>query len=208
MGNYRTILIDIFQFFAHRYLITERTLGVGNFGSIFLAVEKETGKQLACKVCNLDSPPRNSPGYTRRVLHETDILGKMRHVSVSGPWSESYSNTDKRHLLDFVYAFRSRHTQFLFTELATGGDLYSMACFYERKIPFHEVKFVVRQLVSALRYLHKFNVVHRDLKPENIFFATGPYINNRVVLGDFGFAKGATWGRMASAVGTQGYMAP
>lgn len=161
-----------------------------------------------CKVCNLDSPPRNSPDYARRILYETDILGKLRHVSVTGSIFDIRANLPKRHLLDFVYAFRSRHTQFLFTELATGGDLYAMACFYDRQIPFNEVKFVVRQLVSATRYLHKLGVVHRDLKPENIFFATGPYISNRVILGDFGFAKGATWSRMASTVGTQGYMAP
>ena len=171
-------------------------------------MEKKTGKQLVCKVCNLDKPPRNSPDYARRILYETDILGKLRHVSGPSTRFDVSANSHKRHLLDFVYAFRSRHTQFLFTELATGGDLYAMACFYNRQIPFNEVKFVVRQLVSAVRYLHKLGVVHRDLKPENIFFATGPYISNRVILGDFGFAKGSTWSRMASTVGTQGYMAP
>ena len=66
----------------------------------------------------------------------------------------------------------------------------------------------IYQILCGLKYIHSANVLHRDLKPENIFFATGPYISNRVILGDFGFAKGATWSRMASTVGTQGYMAP
>ncbi|RYP09418.1 hypothetical protein DL764_001297 [Monosporascus ibericus] len=108
----------------------------------------------------------------------------------------------------FEYAYRSSHTLFTFTELATRGDLFSMVCFYEKELPLRDIKFIVQQVLKAVRYLHKNKIAHRDVKPENIFFEIGPYAQGRVILGDLGFAKGITWGRMASKVGTKGYVAP
>ncbi|VDM45580.1 unnamed protein product [Toxocara canis] len=47
---------------------------------------------------------------------------------------------------------------------------------------------IMRQLVSAVSYLHSKSVVHRDLKPENILFeSTDPQAKLRLV--DFGFAR-------------------
>ncbi|RYP50510.1 hypothetical protein DL768_004015 [Monosporascus sp. mg162] len=141
--------------FSDRYLITERTLGFGAYGSIYLALEKATSRQLVCKVHDLDG---KTPDDLRRILHETDLLGKLGHPN----------------LLGFEYAYRSSHTLFTFTELATRGDLFSMVCFYEKELPLRDIKFIVQQVVKAVRYLHKNKIAHRDVKPENIFFEIGP----------------------------------
>ena len=50
---------------------------------------------------------------------------------------------------------------------------------------------ILRQLFSALRYLHDTkNIIHRDLKPENILVSDYDFAKNRVyiMLTDFGFA--------------------
>lgn len=113
----------------------------------------------------------------------------------------------KPNLPTFEYAFRSKHTLYTFTELATGGDLFSMrlvrGVFTEK-----DCKFVIQQVVNALRYLHKGGIAHRDLKPDNILFAAGPEVMSRVILSDLGLAKSTASGRMASRVGTLDYMAP
>lgn len=179
--------------FNHRYTITERTLGSGAFALVYLAIDVNTGSQLACKIHDLDRLQRfsSSKDLIRRIMHETDILGKLRHPN----------------LPTFEYAFRSKHTLYTFTELATGGDLFSMrlvrGVFAEK-----DCKFIIQQVVNAIRYLHEGGIAHRDLKPENILFAAGPGVTGRVILSDLGFAKSTASGRMASRVGTSQYMAP
>lgn len=49
-----------------------------------------------------------------------------------------------------------------------------------------QVKKIMYQLVSALKYCHAHNVVHRDIKPENLLLAK----NGILKLCDFGFARG------------------
>lgn len=67
------------------------------------------------------------------------------------------------------------------------GDLLEyikyFGCFPEGK-----AKHYFMQIVEAVNYLHDIDIAHRDLKCENIFLLA----NNRVKLGDFGFARTCT----------------
>ncbi|KAI8964141.1 kinase-like protein [Daldinia sp. FL1419] len=179
--------------FCRRYKITNRILGRGAFAKVHLALNARTGNQVACKIHDLDYLRRLQPSHdlVRRPKDEVNILKKLRHPNL--PVLE--------------YAFLSTHTLYAFIELATGGDLYSMrlarGIFGER-----DCKFVIRQVINAIRYLHQEGIAHRDLKPENILFATGPDLAGRVIVSDFGYAKSTASGRMASRVGTDQYMAP
>lgn len=44
----------------------------------------------------------------------------------------------------------------------------------------------MRQLFSAIRYLHEHGIIHRDLKPENLMLVSGE-LDIRVI--DFGLSK-------------------
>lgn len=117
------------------------------------------------------------------------------------------SQLDHPNIMAFKQTFRSQTTLFMFAELATGGDLYSLLvtreCFSELK-----AKWIVRQIVLAVDYMHKKGIAHRDLKLENILCATYPSWSDRIVICDFGHAATRNQGRLKSHVGTVRHQAP
>lgn len=70
-------------------------------------------------------------------------------------------------------------------EYCEGPDL-SYYLKKHKKLPEKEAKLIIRQVMSAIRYLHELpdKVIHYDLKPQNILFHKG-----RVKITDFGLCK-------------------
>ncbi|KAK3950775.1 serine/threonine protein kinase [Pseudoneurospora amorphoporcata] len=173
-----------------RYLVTDRTLGDGAHAAVYLATDVLTGQQLACKVHNLDRRPR-SHQILRRIRQEAMLLSYLDHPNI----------------LSIKAAFESAHSVYIFTELATGGDLFSLLS-RERTLPELEIRWIIRQILNAVDYIHKKGVAHRDIKPENILCAIAPNVSYRLVLSDFGDSAVTNRGRLKSEVGTTFYRAP
>ncbi|KAH8588385.1 kinase-like domain-containing protein [Bisporella sp. PMI_857] len=204
---------DDLKYFQDRYQVSERTLGEGQYGGVFLATELDTRKQLACKIIDLERAMKNLGDrsvitsarerwesriqYTseqkRRVLREIKILAKLSHPNV----------------INLKKAFCSSHALYLFFDLSTGGDLYSYMQAHGGYLDEYNARFIIYQVTTAVQYLHSNGVTHRDIKPENILVSQ-TFFGGRVVLTDFGFAicMGAGAGRMMSKLGTEGYAAP
>lgn len=49
-----------------------------------------------------------------------------------------------------------------------------------------QVKNYIYQLLKAIEYCHRNNVIHRDIKPENLLIKTK---SNELKICDFGFAR-------------------
>ncbi|KAI6751057.1 hypothetical protein HG530_013971 [Fusarium avenaceum] len=181
------------KLFASKYSVTDRCLGQGAEAAVCLANDVQTGKQLVCKLINLDKiQGRNAQEDIRRKFQEADILRQLRHPNI----------------LPYVDAISSPHSLYTFTELASGGDLMS---FLHRHGTVRELdsRIIIRQVVRGLCYLHEKEIVHRDLKPENILLAYSPKIAyHRVMLSDFGNSAVPRRSRMLTNAGTTGYQAP
>ncbi|CAI5440239.1 unnamed protein product [Caenorhabditis angaria] len=76
---------------------------------------------------------------------------------------------------------------YLVMELLSGAELLDRIRQLTRFTEM-EAADIMRQLVSAVQYLHDKKIVHRDLKPENILFENSDS-NARLRLVDFGFAR-------------------
>jgi serine/threonine protein kinase len=130
--------------------VSERTLGEGQYGGVFLATELDTRKQLACKIIDLERAMKNLGDrsvitsarerwesriqYTseqkRRVLREIKILAKLSHVS----------HKIMLYILLFTHHLaqcdQSQESFLLFTCFVS-GDLHVSFCFLIfSKVPF------------------------------------------------------------------------
>lgn len=87
-------------------------------------------------------------------------------------------------VVKLIEVHQDRAHTYLVMELLSGGELL------RRPRPFSEQQAsrIMRQLASAVRFMHSRGVVHRDLKPENIVFAHEGE-DSPVKIVDFGFAR-------------------
>ncbi|EKD14883.1 serine/threonine protein kinase [Drepanopeziza brunnea f. sp. 'multigermtubi' MB_m1] len=192
-----------------QYSVSKRILGSGQYGSVFLANEVATSKQVACKIVDFEKAiehrgdPSSSPFFVIGGLQASS--GKdaiMREVKILAALSHP-------HIVNLRKVFYSQNTLYTFTDLAPGGDLFSYIEKCRDSITDCEGRIIARQIVMALEFMHSNGVAHRDIKPENVLIMQTDF-GGRVVLTDFGFATYTREraGRMLSKVGTDGYLAP
>uniref|UniRef100_H2ZGT8 non-specific serine/threonine protein kinase n=1 Tax=Ciona savignyi TaxID=51511 RepID=H2ZGT8_CIOSA len=105
--------------------------------------------------------------------------------------------------------FKNRRCLVIVMERMQGGELFNVI--QERaESPFteREAAGVMRDIGSAVKYLHDITIAHRDVKPENLLYsAIGP---DRILkLTDFGFAKPTTsYNSLNTPCYTPYYVAP
>jgi serine/threonine protein kinase len=88
-------------------------------------------------------------------------------------------------------------------EYVSGGELFSRLR-REGRFANDVALFYACEILLALQFLHKRNIVYRDLKPENLLIDHEGHIK----LADFGFAKYLEDDRTFTLCGTPEYLAP
>jgi 5'-AMP-activated protein kinase catalytic alpha subunit len=121
-------------------------------------------------------------------MKEVKILKKMRHKNIV-------------QLLDTFET--SKHIIFVM-ELCSGGDLLNYVR-KRRKLTEDYAKAIFKQILDALHYCHKLNILHRDIKLDNIILDAEGVIK----VGDFGVSKIVDNNQtMYDQCGTPAYIAP
>jgi serine/threonine protein kinase len=179
-----------------KYHVDPHVLGVGHHGSVRQCVDRSTGQRLAVKSVRKSEPSVNPKGLAREIA----LLDEMKHDSI----------------IQLVDVYEDAEYVHLVTKLCEGGELFDRivekssdakhGCFSE-----HQAAKILHQLLNALSYMHKHNVVHRDIKPENILFETKDE-DSPIKIIDFGLARKHHADRgespMKTIVGTPYYIAP
>ena len=104
----------------------------------------------------------------RKIENEISLLRVMRHKSVVKLY-ETFE-TDKHYL--FVM------------ELCAGGDLLSYVR-KRRKLNETLAKYLFKQIIEGIGYIHSKSILHRDIKLENILLDDKGHIK----IADFGVGK-------------------
>ena len=123
-------------------------LGKGSFGSVFKVKHKITGEIRAMKIIRNTSVVDRAGVNNPKFLKEIHVLKELDHPNIIKIFE--YYVDNKNH--------------YIITELLTGGDtIIKCHKFNEKKAAF-----IIKQILSALNYLHSKGIMHRDIKPENI----------------------------------------
>ena len=178
------------------------TIGKGNFGEVFLT--RKNGDQELYATKKMDRKVCERPPLWNRFINEIQILKMVNHPNI----------------VKFKDLKRTQNNYYLITEYVNGGSLLSNLKKYmsiHRK-PFPEdiVQYLMKQIVSALNYLHLNRIIHRDLKLDNILVKFNSDYdkqalnlkNCQVKLIDFGFATILNKALTFTALGTPHNMEP
>jgi serine/threonine protein kinase len=159
----------------------------GGMGSVYRAIDRSTGRQVALKLLH-----DTSDDYAR-FRHEARILASLAHP----------------HVVPFVaYGTRAEGQPYIAMEWIEGESLTERLT--REALTMAETIALARGVTSALVTAHAQGIVHRDLKPSNLMLPNGDVGAVKIV--DFGTARLAefhtTITRSGAILGTPGYMAP
>ncbi len=98
--------------------------------------------------------------------------------------------------------FIEDHRGYLTLEYIEGKDLRSLI--EENRLSEAEIIHILREVLSALSYLHEQGILHRDLSPENLLRTT----DGQIKLIDFDVARKSDAGVTATIVGKHAYISP
>jgi len=111
-----------------------------------------------------------------------------------------------KNVIKFFERLESPNHYLFFMEVCQGGDLLKYIR-RRRRIIENTAKYLFKQIILAIGYIHSKNVIHRDIKLENIL------IDNEgiVKVADFGISKETKIEndhKLKDRAGTLAYMAP
>ncbi|XP_037550732.1 serine/threonine-protein kinase D1 [Nematolebias whitei] len=170
-------------------IFPDEVLGSGQFGIVYGGKHRKSGRDVAIKIIDKLRFPTKQESQLR---NEVAILQSLHHPGV----------------VNLECMFETPERVFVVMEKLHGDMLEMILSSEKGRLPERITKFLVTQILVALRHLHFKNIVHCDLKPENVLLASADSFP-QVKLCDFGFARiiGEKSFRR-SVVGTPAYLAP
>lgn len=168
-----------------------RQLHASHRSHVFLAVDKESGKQVVLKIPSVEL--RNDPAYLERFLMEEWVARRIDNAHVLKPCDQT----------------RKRNYLYIVTEYIEGRSLSQWMTDHPNP-DIDTVRDIVEQIARGLQALHRQEMLHQDLRPNNVMIDhTGT-----VKLIDFGSVRVAGLAEAGGAadpqqiLGTAQYTAP
>lgn len=165
----------------------KRTLGKGGMATVYLAVQKSFGREVALKVMAPELVSKRD--FALRFDQEAKMVASLSHPNIVTVYDVGIQGS-------YFY---------LAMEFHPNGHLGDQI---KKGLTPKQTLFVAKKLADALDFAHQNNIVHRDLKPDNVLFSS----RGAPVITDFGIARDnsadTNLTQIGSTVGTPKYMSP
>ncbi|PNF35040.1 Serine/threonine-protein kinase PAK 4 [Cryptotermes secundus] len=158
-------------------------IGEGSTGTVCIAVDRTTGRQVAVKKMDLRKQQRRE-----LLFNEVVIMRDYHHPNI----------------VEMYDSFLVQDELWVVMEFLEGGALTDIVT--HARMDEEQIATVCKQCLKALAYLHSQGVIHRDIKSDSILLAA----DGRVKLSDFGFCAQVSQElpKRKSLVGTPYWMSP
>jgi len=170
-------------------IFPDEVLGSGQFGIVYGGVHRISSRSVAIKVIDKMRFPTKQEAALK---NEVSILQNLHYPGV----------------VNLERMFETPERIFVVMEKLKGDMLEMILSSEQGRLSERITKFLVTQILVALKHLHSKNIVHCDLKPENVLLSSDSDFP-QVKLCDFGFSRIiGEKGFRKSVVGTPAYLAP
>ena len=169
-----------------------RVLGKGAMGLVYEGRDPNLDRRVAIKTIRVENLSQEAAAeYEVRFRTEARSAARLQHPNIVSVYDSD----------------RDGDIAFLVMEFIQGDDLKHHLDMGDRHT-LEQTLAVMGDLLAALDYAHRQNIVHRDIKPANLLIEA----SGRVKLTDFGVARiqdsGDATRTQGSMVGTLKYMSP
>ena len=157
---------------SSKYLVNyeDGLIGMGGFANVYLAVNKITGEEVALK--KIDKSFTDTNSFLKEMKSLLQVKAYGGHCHIAG-------------LIDF---FEEEEHFIVILDLVKGGEMFDHLVELGAYSEADASRFL-REVASALAFVHGINVIHADLKPEHLMLSNSNASDAVVKLVDFGCAE-------------------
>ena len=167
--------------------LLEQKLGEGNFGTVRLGTNRQTGEKVAVKI--LEKSKMIKFDDKNRLEREINILNKIHHPNI----------------VKLFCVIETDRQIFIIMEYIKGNELFQYIL-VKKRLDEEEACYYFLQIINCIDYLNRIKISHRDLKAENIIIEQK---SKEIKMIDFGLSNQYKNGQLLStACGSPIYAAP